>query len=194
MGQTGFGRAAQNRFSAGAGAEEFVMKYTVKEAVLGVFGMAVCGYFLEPAMSGGDMPGKAMFVSAMVALGFVGCGFLVVAGLLGKMKLKIDANGLTQGTLMGESHLAWQDIDGFEILTVNYNKSVFAKAKKSSMLSLAKKVSIPVSAFKSRNYELLNWTSAYRPDLAPHILAVMSTVGAKRLVKDLARENGAART
>ncbi len=192
MAQAGFGRSATGGASGGKGAygEEFVMKYTLLEAVIGAAGMAVCWYFLEPAMSGAAMTGKAMFISGIFALCFLGCSFLVCAGLCGKMKLKIDANGLTQGTLFGESHLAWQDIDGFEILTVNYSKSIFAKAKKTSMLSMAKKVTIPVSAFKSRHQELLEWTASYRADLVPHILAVMSKVGAKKQVRELIEKNG----
>ncbi len=185
MGQAGFGQAAQSSYSAGIGEEPYVLRYTKMEALFGALGMAVCWYFLEPALSGGAMTGKAIFMSVVLALGFLGCAFLCVAGLQGKMKLTVDSNGLAQGTLMGESRLDWPDVEGFEILTVNYNKSVFAKAKKASMMSMAKKVRIPVGAFKSRNYELLTWMRAHRPDLVPQMLAVMSKVGAKRLVKDL---------
>lgn len=190
--QADFGAAAPNRHGAAVGADDYVLKYGVKDALAGVLGMTLFGWFLEPAISGGSMTGKAMFLSAIAALCFLGCAFLFVVGVLRKTKFTADATGLAHGTLTGESRLAWQDIEGFEILTVNYNKSVFVKAKKTSMLSMAKKVRIPVGAFKSRDYELLKWTSAYRPDLTPQILAVMSKVGAKRLVKELAQGNTAA--
>ena len=165
------------------GADDYVLKFTPLDSLIGAVGAAVCYWVLEPTFHGARMDIEGAFISLMSGIGLIGCLFFIFMGLSGKTKFKADSTGISRDQLFNTSHMRWEDIEGFEILTVNYNKIVFAKATKSGGLTSSKKVTIPNAAFKSKDAEFLGWAAARRPDLVPLILGVMTKVGAKKLAR-----------
>ncbi|MEZ5920699.1 MAG: hypothetical protein R3C60_05045 [Parvularculaceae bacterium] len=186
----GAGAPFSGRASAG-GPPDYALNYSFNDSALGIAGAFFFGWLLQPYFYGVEMDVNAIFLCMFFGIGFLGSLVIVFMGLSGKTKLRVDATGLARDQFFGESRISWDDLEGFEIMSVNYNKIVFAKAKKDGGLTSSKKLTMPKEAFKSKNTELLNWALYRRPDLAHLFLGVMSEVGAKKLARQFIEESAA---
>lgn len=129
------------------------------------------------------------FVLDFRAYVLLGASFLLVIGfggflmnaMLGKARLVIDGQGFRTESIFGDKVMRWEDLDHFEIMSINYSKTVFACARKSAGRTLTKKMAVPTDIFKDKDLRFVSATLGARADLAPQLVYVMRKVGAKKL-------------
>ncbi len=128
---------------------------------------------------------KGWIAVAAGGLIFVGFTGKLLDALLGKAQLILDERGLRSESVFGDKAIGWEDLSGFEILSVNYTKTVFACAREKGPNTTVKKMAVPTGLFKDKSMRLVKTAMGRRPDLAPQVAGVMHKVGAKKLAGKL---------
>ncbi|MEL7487921.1 MAG: hypothetical protein AAGJ87_11970 [Pseudomonadota bacterium] len=151
----------------------------------GVFFLGCAAVIWQSYFGGGFYLEEDGFVGLIIFLGalaLAASGFASV--VLGKGNFIADNSGIAYEAITGDSHIRWEDLDGFTIMSVNFNKIIYATRLKGTKETSSRQVMIPTKAFKSKELEFLTLTAANRPDLLPYFATVMKKVGAKKLLRE----------
>ena len=162
--------------------------FEIKYGALDIALMALCillfGWLLQNVFRGASMHGMDYFFALFFAISVIGFFANLIFAASGRTKFRADGIGLKSASLFKETSLRWAEIDGFEIMSVNGGKSIFAKASGGGMLSLARRAAIPALAFRSKDFGLLLQIANNRPDLLGAALNVADKVGAKKQAQE----------
>ena len=176
--------------STGFSTEIYRLRHGAMDVVFGLICLSLGGWVLNNIYPHGDDLNRywMLFIGGLCILG--GC-IMLLQTALGKAKLIITDQGFTVEKLQGDTTVSWADMDSYEIFSANYHKMVFLKSRESAGLFGRKKITVPSAAFKSKGLELFQATAQYRPDMLPQVAGVMTKVGAKKLLKQVAAQAGA---
>ncbi len=147
------------------------------------------GYFLSQPLGPEGWDITSIFIRSFLVLAFIGGLSMALDTVTGKAKLVLDDTGMKTESIIGNKHMRWEDIGKFQLMSINYNKMVFADRRKEARGSSSKRIVIPVKAFKSQSMEFAHFMAKHRPDLFPYVPAIMKKVGAKKLVKKFIENN-----
>ena len=155
-----FGAPGQAAATAGT----FRLERGTKDTVIGIVGAAGAGYVLNTVLASGSWDGYAMFWAGFAALALLAFAAVILDTFAGKAKFIADQTGLRTESLLGNYHMRWEDLAGFDTMTFNYVvKITQAKATKAGKKTSSSRLNVPRKAFKSR--EFAQMLAAYRPDL-----------------------------
>ncbi len=130
-----------------------------------------------------DDPG--LFMLAISWLLMAGGAVIVANFFTRRASFLADETGFGNESLIGNRHMRWEDVEAFQVTTVNFVTTVNARASKKRHPSSKRYVNVPVSVFKDKDMTFVTNLLARRPDMAEPTVFVMKKVGAKKLLKKL---------
>lgn len=173
-------RNATERTSPSAAGEPFQRVEPGFKDLLVSIGLIIMGASIWRYM---DDPGLFMLaISWLVMAG----GVLIAANLFTRRaSFLADETGFGNESLIGNRHMRWEDVEAFQITTVNFVSTVNARARKDRHPTSKKYVNVPVSVFKDKELTFVSNLLSRRPDMAEPTVFVMKKVGARKQLKKL---------
>ena len=155
-----FGTPAQAAGNAGT----YRLERGTWDIIKGAGGAMVAAFMLNSFLSQSPMSGPAMFWAAVATLAVLAFTAKIFDTFSGKAKFIADHQGLKTESFLGNYHIRWEDLKGFDTFTINWiYKMTQAKRTWAGRKTSSSRLNIPRKAFKSP--EFARMLAAYRPDL-----------------------------
>lgn len=134
------------------------------DIIKGAGGAMIAAFMLNSFLSQSPMSGPAMFWAAVAALAVLAFTAMIFDAFAGKAKFVADHTGLKTESFLGDYHIRWEDLKGFDTFTINWiYKMTQAKRTWAGRKTSSSRLNVPRKAFKSP--EFAQMLAAYRPDL-----------------------------
>ncbi len=171
---------ARNAVSQGPQQPILRVEAGLREIVYGIIGLAIAYAIFQAAEEG------SLFMMAMAGLILAGGALMLLNTALGKASLVVDDRGFRSESLLGTRNMNWEDLESFQITTINFVTTINAKArKKSERGNSSTYVHIPNHVFKRKDLVFVEELLSRRPDMADATVSVMQRLRAKKLLKQL---------